>query len=97
MTLPPPSPLPSPISPSFLSKVAALFKVGNIKELPSIPDHLSDEGKDFILQCLQRNPSCRPSATQLLDHPFVKNIASSERLIPNPGLITNTVRSVVSV
>ncbi|KAI3518384.1 hypothetical protein L1887_07057 [Cichorium endivia] len=32
-------------------------------------------------------------AAQLLDHPFVKNIASSERLIPNPSPITNAVRS----
>lgn len=74
--------------------VAALFKVGNSKELPAIPDHLSDDGKDFILQCLQRTPSRRPSAAQLLDHPFVKNIASSERLIPNPSPITNAMRSL---
>ncbi|KAK9076675.1 hypothetical protein SSX86_005009 [Deinandra increscens subsp. villosa] len=74
--------------------VAALFKVGNSKELPTIPDHLSDDGKDFILQCLQRAPSRRPSATQLLDHPFVKNIASSERLTSNPGPVTNAMRSL---
>lgn len=80
---------------TFLSKVAALFKVGNSKELPSIPEHLSDEGKDFILQCLQRNPSHRPTAAQLLEHPFVINIASSERLILDPGPITNAVRFLV--
>ncbi|XP_071692091.1 mitogen-activated protein kinase kinase kinase YODA-like [Rutidosis leptorrhynchoides] len=74
--------------------VAALFKVGNSKELPVLPDHLSEDGKDFILQCLQREPCRRPSAAQLLDHPFVRNIASSERLIPNPGLITNSMRSL---
>lgn len=72
--------------------VAALFKVGNSKELPFIPDHLSDDGKDFILQCLQRAPRRRPSASQLLDHPFVKNIASSERLTPNLGPVTNSMR-----
>ncbi|KAG0486200.1 hypothetical protein HPP92_008295 [Vanilla planifolia] len=27
--------------------IAAMFKIGNSKELPTIPDHLSDEGKDF--------------------------------------------------
>ncbi|KAG6383339.1 hypothetical protein SASPL_156928 [Salvia splendens] len=27
--------------------VAAMFKIGNSKELPTIPDHLSDEGKDL--------------------------------------------------
>ncbi|KAL8207816.1 hypothetical protein R6Q57_007228 [Mikania cordata] len=74
--------------------VAALFKVGNSKELPTIPDHLSDDGKDFILKCLQRAPSRRLNATQLLDHPFVKNIASSERLMPSPGPIPNAMRSM---
>ncbi|KAK1290843.1 Mitogen-activated protein kinase kinase kinase YODA [Acorus calamus] len=28
--------------------IAAMFKIGNSKELPAIPDHLSDDGKDFI-------------------------------------------------
>ncbi|CAI9261845.1 unnamed protein product [Lactuca saligna] len=65
--------------------VAALFKIGNSKELPVIPDHLSDEGKDFVRQCLQRNPQLRPTAAQLLDHSFVKNAAPLERpLLPYP-------------
>ncbi|MFS8001252.1 putative mitogen-activated protein kinase kinase kinase STE-STE11 family [Helianthus anomalus] len=59
--------------------VAALFKIGNSKELPVIPDHLSDEGKDFVRQCLQRNPLHRPTAAQLLEHSFVKNAAPLER------------------
>ena len=50
-----------------------MFKIGNSKELPTIPDHLSNEGKDFVRKCLQRNPHDRPSASELLDHPFVKN------------------------
>ncbi|XP_077241933.1 mitogen-activated protein kinase kinase kinase YODA-like [Tasmannia lanceolata] len=62
--------------------VAAMFKIGNSKELPAIPDHLSDEGKDFVKQCLQRNPVHRPKASQLLEHPFVKNAAPLERPIP---------------
>ncbi|KAL8170417.1 hypothetical protein V2J09_022221 [Rumex salicifolius] len=53
--------------------VAAMFKIGNSKELPTIPDHLSEEGKDFIRLCLQRDPRNRPTATKLLEHPFVKN------------------------
>ncbi|CAL9030149.1 unnamed protein product [Prunus brigantina] len=61
--------------------VAAMFKIGNSKELPGIPDHLSDDGKDFIRLCLQRNPLNRPTAAQLLEHPFVKNVAPLERTI----------------
>ncbi|KHG27990.1 Mitogen-activated protein kinase kinase kinase 2 [Gossypium arboreum] len=63
--------------------VAAMFKIGNSKELPPIPDYLSDEGKDFVRQCLQRNPQHRPTAVQLLGHPFVKYAAPLERPIPD--------------
>lgn len=56
-----------------------MFKIGNSKELPAIPEHLSDDGKDFVRRCLQRNPSDRPSAAELLGHPFVKNAAILER------------------
>jgi len=61
-----------------------MFKIGNSKELPTIPDHLSSEGKDFVRKCLQRNPHNRPSASELLDHPFVKCAAPLERPILGP-------------
>ncbi|KAM7266872.1 hypothetical protein ACFE04_009038 [Oxalis oulophora] len=61
--------------------VAAMFKIGNSKELPVIPDNLSDDGKDFVRLCLQRNPLHRPCAAQLLEHPFVQNAVAIERPI----------------
>ncbi|KAL8034669.1 hypothetical protein ABFX02_12G044000 [Erythranthe guttata] len=53
--------------------VAAIFKIGNSKDAPEIPDHLSADAKSFIRLCLQREPSARPTAAQLLSHPFVRN------------------------
>ncbi|KAK7318221.1 hypothetical protein RJT34_02920 [Clitoria ternatea] len=79
--------------------VAAMFKIGNSKELPTIPDHLSEDGKDFVKLCLQRNPLNRPSAAQLLEHPFVKN-AMLERSIlvadplEGPSAVINAVKSL---
>ncbi|CAH8375100.1 unnamed protein product [Eruca vesicaria subsp. sativa] len=52
--------------------VAAIFKIGNSKDLPEIPDHLSNDAKNFIRLCLQRNPTVRPTASQLLEHPFLR-------------------------
>ena len=48
----------------------ALFMIGKGKP-PLVPDSLSRDARDFILKCLQVNPNDRPTATQLLDHPFV--------------------------
>ncbi|WOL00076.1 mitogen-activated protein kinase kinase kinase YODA-like isoform X1 [Canna indica] len=63
--------------------IAAMFKIGNSRELPPIPDHLSDDGKDFVRKCLQRDPSKRPMASELLQHPFVKNAALMEKSVPS--------------
>ncbi|CAE5960131.1 unnamed protein product [Arabidopsis arenosa] len=53
--------------------VAAIFKIGNSEDTPEIPDHLSNDAKNFIRLCLQRNPTVRPTASQLLEHPFLRN------------------------
>ncbi|XP_074587339.1 mitogen-activated protein kinase kinase kinase 3-like [Curcuma longa] len=58
--------------------VAAIFKIGNSKDLPEIPDHFSPEGKDFLKLCLQRDPSARPSAAKLMHHPFVREQATTK-------------------
>ncbi|KAJ1377830.1 Protein kinase domain [Sesbania bispinosa] len=53
----------------------ALFRIGK-GERPPIPDSLSRDARDFILQCLQVNPGDRPTAGQLLNHPFVQRPVS---------------------
>ncbi|KZV54585.1 mitogen-activated protein kinase kinase kinase YODA-like [Dorcoceras hygrometricum] len=53
------------------SGVQAMFNVLN--RTPPIPETLSAEGKDFLQRCFQRKPEDRPSAVQLLDHPFLRS------------------------
>ncbi|CAA0834360.1 Mitogen-activated protein kinase kinase kinase YODA [Striga hermonthica] len=73
--------------------VAAMFKIGNSKELPTIPEYLSNEGKDFVKLCLQRNPQHRPTATQLLEHSFVKNLEKNISPSDHPPHVNNAVKS----
>lgn len=49
----------------------ALFSIGQGKP-PPIPDSLSRDAKDLIQQCLRVNPKDRPTAAELLEHPFVR-------------------------
>ncbi|KAM7253232.1 hypothetical protein ACFE04_025850 [Oxalis oulophora] len=56
---------------SDLEWMQAMYKIGN-SERPHVPETLSEEARDFILQCLRVNPNDRPTAGRLLDHPFVK-------------------------
>lgn len=41
--------------------------------MPEIPEHLSNDAKSFIHLCLQRDPSARPTAQRLLEHPFIRD------------------------
>ncbi|EFJ36960.1 hypothetical protein SELMODRAFT_76216 [Selaginella moellendorffii] len=74
--------------------IAAMFKIGNSKETPTIPDTLSPVAKEFIRLCLQRNPDDRPTASQLLEHPFVKFL-HDEHLPDGLPPLSPTFRSVV--
>ncbi|CEP18886.1 hypothetical protein [Parasitella parasitica] len=54
-----------------LTTLAALYQIG-LHNAPAIPENISDEAKDFLGQCLRIKPEDRPTATELLEHPFVK-------------------------
>ena len=53
-----------------------LYQIGK-GEPPAVPNSLSEDARDFINHCLQVDPSARPTATQLLEHPFVKQTLPS--------------------
>mmetsp|Transcript_43600 Transcript_43600/g.102495 ORF Transcript_43600/g.102495 Transcript_43600/m.102495 type:complete len:320 (+) Transcript_43600:101-1060(+) len=47
----------------------AMFKVGN-NQHPPIPNELSASCRHFLEDCFEVDPAQRPSAAELLDHPF---------------------------
>ncbi|NWS95772.1 M3K19 kinase, partial [Mionectes macconnelli] len=56
-----------------MGRIAAMFYIGAHRGLmPSLPEGFSSPAVDFVHACLTRDQHERPSALQLLDHPFVK-------------------------
>ncbi|KAL6297453.1 hypothetical protein ACE6H2_005595 [Prunus campanulata] len=68
---------------SHLEGMQALFQIGR-GEPPPVPDSLSMDARDFIFKCLQVNPNKRPTAAQLLNHPFVKRPPQTSSVPASP-------------
>ncbi|XP_004308240.1 PREDICTED: G-type lectin S-receptor-like serine/threonine-protein kinase B120 isoform X2 [Fragaria vesca subsp. vesca] len=60
-----------PWNQQFETIAAFFYCVGTSKSHPPIPEHLSSAAKDFLHECLQKEPTVRPSASELLKHPFL--------------------------
>ncbi|KAG6666798.1 mitogen-activated protein kinase kinase kinase 20-like [Carya illinoinensis] len=48
--------------------------IGDEREVPKIPNGVSDEAKSFLKSCLVRKPIYRFTAEMLMDHPFLTGI-----------------------
>ncbi|RWA13270.1 hypothetical protein EKO27_g1803 [Xylaria grammica] len=62
-----------------LHPMKALFHIPK-NPSPRLEGNFSKEFKDFITQCLMKDPDRRPSAKELLRHRFVKSSGKSEAL-----------------
>jgi serine/threonine protein kinase len=54
----------------FTAGWPAILRLVMEQKPPDLPEHLSDAAKDFISKCLAIQPSERPSAEDLLRHPW---------------------------
>lgn len=55
-----------------LQPIAAIYAIGGGETpAPELPEQFSENARDFVKQCLTREPDLRPSAAQLLNHSFL--------------------------
>ncbi|KAL9663385.1 hypothetical protein QQ045_018771 [Rhodiola kirilowii] len=57
--------------PEERNPVSALYRIGFSGDVPTIPDWLSEKGRDFVGKCLTKEAKERWTARELLNHPFV--------------------------
>ncbi|KAI9836738.1 MAG: ATP binding [Sclerophora amabilis] len=57
------------------SQLQAIFKIGNSKASPNMPDNASEEAKGFLAQTFEVDHTKRPSADELLTSPFLNQTA----------------------
>lgn len=55
----------------FENPFRALYHIGNSNTTPKLPKKLSPLGIEFLKLCLTRDPEERPSAAELLQHPWI--------------------------
>lgn len=53
------------------TQLQAIFKIGGAKATPTIPEHASDEAKQFLAQTFEIDHNKRPSADDLMLSPFL--------------------------
>jgi serine/threonine protein kinase len=56
---------------NFDNEYAVLNFIRTTEKIPNIPKDISIEAKDFLYKCFEKDPAKRPSAAELLKHPFI--------------------------
>lgn len=56
------------------TQLQAIFKIGGAKAAPTIPEHASEEAQTFLAQTFELDHTKRPSADELMLHPFLTPI-----------------------
>ncbi|WVR04428.1 hypothetical protein IAU60_001431 [Kwoniella sp. DSM 27419] len=54
-----------------LTQMQAIFRIGSQAPTPVMPADISPEAADFLQQTFEIDHDARPTAAQLLDHPFI--------------------------
>ncbi|KAI3923792.1 hypothetical protein MKW92_006312, partial [Papaver armeniacum] len=67
--------------------ISVLYRIAFSWEVPEFPSFLSENAKDFLSKCLERDPKKRWNTNQLLKHPIVNEFNSKQSKMKSPTSI----------
>jgi len=73
---------------SQFEPMTAIYNIGAGRILPHLPVNVSESLFDLMQQCFKRDPRLRPSAADLLNHPFFKKERIFSTMNQNENLET---------
>jgi len=85
------------------NKYEVLDKIAGTQILPLFDFKISKELEDFIYSCLKQNAKRRPTAKELLNHPFItrqlisKQVNKSKNRSKLPGLGSNRIKDLSEI
>jgi len=65
----------------FDNIMQAMYRIAMCEDSMNIPEKLSPHCRDFIIRCVSRNPKLRPTAAELLQHPFLSRAPTLNRTL----------------
>ncbi|CAI9294756.1 unnamed protein product [Lactuca saligna] len=74
---------------------SVLYRIAFSGEIPEIPDEFSDEAKDFVRKCLNRDPRERWTAKQLLKHPYLQQFDDNSKQMICEKIYTDSPTSIL--
>jgi tRNA A-37 threonylcarbamoyl transferase component Bud32 len=75
--------------PNFMSPGHAFMHINSDKGIPIPPEGIAAQARDFIEQCTRRDPKARPSAAELVLHPWLLGDDAVEIGSVLPGLVAD--------
>ncbi|KAF0695849.1 Aste57867_13369 [Aphanomyces stellatus] len=74
----------------FSNPLTAMYKIVSSDSTPHVPADLPPEAAEFVQSCFQRDPTKRPTATELLHSVFLKSVRKAKKLQRQHGSSLDT-------
>lgn len=79
-----------------MPQLSAMYHIAETTEPPPFPENISEELRDFLTKCFERDPMKRPSAVELLNHKWLSKARQRRGTVSSYDNQPNPLDTIVS-